>query len=316
MSKSVAYLSNIARRLRESLYQRLHHIQAGFYDTADTGDLVQRCSSDVETMRVFRPRRPILGIYLAGTVDSVGADVDGFAPGDAVYGSVGLRRGAYGEYAVAPATAPLAPKPSTMTFAEAAAVPLGALNALHFMREVDVRPGERVLVVGAGGVIGAYAVQIARMLGAEVTGVDAAHKETFVRSMGAARFVDYRRRDVTELDDRFDVVFDMVPRHRLGPMLDLLEPGGRYAHGNPRLSTLMRARYTSRRTGTSVIVKMAPETRAALRELAEMIDDGRIAPIVDRVLPMDEVREAHRLVESEERVGAIVLAIGPRANER
>lgn len=265
---------------------------------------------------VFRPRRPILGMYFAGAIESDGAEVDGFAVGDAVFGSTGLGRGAYGEFVALPATAAIAPKPSTMTFAEAAAVPLGATNALHFLRLAEVRPGERVLVNGAGGVIGGYGVQTAAMMGADVTGVDAGHKEAFVRSSGASRFVDYQVDDITALGERFDVILDMVPRHRLGPMLDLLQPGGRYAHGNPRLSTLLRARFTSRRSGKRVIVTMAAETPAVFAELAELVDAGEIGPIVDRVLPIDEAAEAHRLVDSEERLGAIVLAVGERANQR
>ena len=265
---------------------------------------------------VFRPRRPILGMYCSGVVETLGDGVEGFAVGDAVFGSTGLRRGAYAELVTVPAKAPIAHKPTTMTFAEAAAVPLGAINALHFLREADVQPGERVLVNGAGGVIGGYGVQIAQMLGAEVTGVDAGHKEAFVRSMGAGDFVDYRAHDITRLGRRFDVIFDMVPRRRLRPMLDLLEPGGRYAHGNPRLSTLVRASLTSRRSGKRIIVKTAPETRAVLRELAELVDAGELRSIVDRVLPMEEAVEAHRLVDTEQRTGAIVLAVGERANAR
>ena len=265
---------------------------------------------------LVRPRRPVLGMYFAGTVEAVGDRVRDVAPGDDVYGSTGMRRGAYGQYVVVGAKAAIAAKPSTMSFAEAAAVPLGALNARHFLRAADVGPGERVLVNGAGGAIGAFGVQIAATMGGVVTGVDAAHKEAFVRSMGAAEFVDYRTRTAVDLDDRFDVIFDMVPSSPVSAMLDLLAPRGRYAHGNPRLTTLLRAPIVNRRGDRRMIVRFAPETRADLRELATWIDAGDVRPIVDRVLPMDDAAEAHRLVDTEERVGAIVLAIGDRADER
>lgn len=265
---------------------------------------------------VRRPRKKVLGLYFAGVIDEVGADVDGFAPGQAVYGSPGLRRGAYAEFAAVSGRAAIAPKPRSATFAEAAAVPLGAINALHFVRELGVGPGERVLVNGAGGVIGAYAVQLAAAAGATVTGVDAAHKEAFVRSMGATDFVDYRERDVTTLDTRFDAIVDMVAGSRTRGMLDLLDTGGRYAHGNPRLSVLARARFAPRSDRDRMTVRTASENRSVLGELADMIDAGEIRPIVDRVLPMDEVSEAHRLVETEERIGAIVLAVSDRAGER
>lgn len=265
---------------------------------------------------VFRPRRTVLGMYFAGVVESVGDRVDGYSPGDAVFGSTGMRCGAYAEYAVVSARAPIAKKPTSMTFAEAAAVPLGAINALHFMRLADVRDGERVLVNGAGGVIGAYGVQVARSMGAAVTGVDAAHKEAFVRSMGATEFHDYRVHDVTELGERFDVVFDMVPSTNVSGMLRLLAPGGRYVNGNPRLLTMLRAPLASRRSDRRLLVRFADESPAILRELATMIDRGELGSIVDRVLPLEEVVEAHRLVETEQRTGAIVLAVGDLAGDR
>ena len=264
---------------------------------------------------VRRPRRSILGLYFSGIVEEVGPDVVGFAPGDSVFGSPGMRRGAYGEFVAVPAKAAIAAKPTTMTHAEAAAVPLGGLNALHFLRRAEVQPGDTVLINGAGGVIGAYGVQIATSMGATVTGVDASHKEAFVRSMGASEFIDYQTTDITTVSERFDVIFDMVPGTRVAAMTRLLKPGGRYANGNPRLSTLLRAPLARFKDHT-MIVAFADETRTALRELAQMIDAGDLGPIVDRVLPMEEASDAHRLVDTEERIGAVVLAIGPQANER
>lgn len=262
---------------------------------------------------VRRPRRSVLGIYFSGVVEAVGPDVTDVAVGDEVYGATGLRLGAYGEFVVLPARAAIAAKPASMTFAEAAAVPLGAINALHFLRRAKVEPGDSVLINGAGGVIGAYGVQVARMMGGEVTGVDATHKENFVRSMGATDFVDYQTTDVTSLDNRYDVIFDMVPSTPVSQMLSLLKPGGRYAHGNPRLTTLIRAGL-SRFTDERIQISNAQENRAVLKELAAMIDAGELSSIVDRVLPMKQASEAHRLVDTEQRVGAIVLAIGPDAN--
>ncbi len=264
---------------------------------------------------VRRPRRGLLGIYFAGVVEAVGPDVRGFEAGDEVYGSAGLRLGAYAEYLVLPAKAVIAAKPSSMTFAEAAAVPLGALNALHFLRRAEVKPGDQVLINGAGGVIGAYGVQVAQMMGGEVTGVDAAHKESFVRSMGASAFLDYQTTDLTTLDSRYDVIFDMVPSTSVSQMLDLLKPGGRYANGNPRLKTLLRAPL-SRFTDKRIHVAFADESRAGLEELAAMIDAGELSSIVGQVLSMEQAPEAHRLVDTEQRVGAIVLAIGPDATEQ
>lgn len=257
---------------------------------------------------IRRPRRHILGGYFAGEVVSVGERVTRFAAGDPVYGGSGLRLGGYGEYVVVPEDAAIAPKPRTMTFAEAAAVPLGGLNALHFMRRAGVEPGERVLINGAGGSIGAHAVQIARSMGAHVTAVDHAIKEEFVRGLGAGDFIDYTTVDVTTTGRRFDVVLDMVAGSPHGRLIGMLEPGGRYLNGNPRLSVLSRGL-----TDRSVIVTFAPESREDLADLTAMIEAGSVRPIVDRVYPMAETAEAHRRVETEQRIGAIVIAIGDPA---
>ncbi|GGN91741.1 alcohol dehydrogenase [Actinoplanes lobatus] len=254
---------------------------------------------------IRRPRRHILGGYFAGEVVSVGGRVTRFAAGDPVYGSAGLGLGGYGEYVVVPESAAIVPKPRNMTFAEAAAVPLGGLNALHFMRRAGIAPGERVLINGAGGSIGLHAVQIARSMGAHVTAVDHAIKEELLRRLGADDFVDYTSVDVTSTGRRFDVVFDMVAGSSHRRLLGMLDPGGRYLSGNPRLSVLLRG-LTSR----SVIVTFAPESREDLADLAEMIEAGAVRPIVDRVYPMAEAAEAHRRVETEQRLGAIVIAIG------
>ncbi|MEV6300642.1 NAD(P)-dependent alcohol dehydrogenase [Actinoplanes sp. NPDC051861] len=258
---------------------------------------------------VIRPRRPILGMYFAGEVVSVGGRVTRFAPGDQVFGCTGLRLGAYGEYMVLPESAAIGPKPRNMTFAEAAAVPLGGLNALHFMRRAGVKPGEQVLINGAGGSIGAHAVQIARSMGARVTAVDHGIKEELVRRLGADDFVDYTTGDVTTTNRKFDVIFDMVAGSPYRRLIGMLQPGGRYLHGNPRLSVLLRSVPTTRFTDKTVVVAFAPETREDLATLARMAEAGEIRSIVDRVYPMSEVADAHRRVETEQRLGAVVITV-------
>jgi NADPH:quinone reductase-like Zn-dependent oxidoreductase len=194
-------------------------------------------------------------------VVSVGGRVTCFAPGDQVYGSAGLRLGAYGEYVVLPERATIAPKPRNMTFAEAAAVPLGGLNALHFMRRASIKPGEQVLINGAGGSIGAHAIQLAHSMGAQVTAVDHGIKEDLVRGLGAERLHRLHHRRCH--DHR-----PQVRRHlRHGPgspyrrLIGMLQPGGRYLNGNPRLSVLVRSVLTTRLTDKTVTVAFAPETK-------------------------------------------------------
>jgi len=258
---------------------------------------------------VFRPRRKILGMYFSGEVVGLGAGVSRFAIGDEIFGATGLRLGAYGEYVAVPESNTLCAKPANMTFAEAAAVPLGGLNALHFLRLADIRPGESVLINGAGGSIGLHGVQIAEAMGAEVTAVDKPIKEELVRRMGAVRFIDYTSEDFAAADARYDVIFDMVPSSSFGDCMRALKPNGRYVTGNPRLSVMLRCLWTSRFTSRTASFTFAKESIEELEALKDMIEAGKVTSIVDEVLSMDRAPEAHRRVEDETRLGAIVLAI-------
>jgi NADPH:quinone reductase-like Zn-dependent oxidoreductase len=259
---------------------------------------------------VTRPRRQILGSYFAGVVESVGSNVTDFAPGTEVFGSAGLNLGAYAEYVALPARRTIVPKPANMTFAEAAAVPLGGLNALHFMRLADIRPGDRVLINGAGGSIGAHAVQIAKSMRAEVTAVDSTIKKDMLLRIGADHFIDYTQGRFTDDGRSYDVIFDMVPRGSYSACIRALNPGGRYLSGNPRMSVMLRSVFTSRFTDKTARVAFARETREELLDLKAMIEAGTIGPILDRVYPMEQAAEAHRRVETEQRLGAVVIAMG------
>lgn len=259
---------------------------------------------------VFKPRRHILGGYFSGEIAAIGKGVTGFRVGEPVFGGAGLRFGAYGEYLALPAGYPIAAKPANMDFAQAAAVPLGGFNALHFMRLARIRSGDTVLVHGAGGSIGTHAIQIAKSMGAQVTAVDSGIKEQMLRRIGADQFIDYTRQRFTELGRRYDVILDMVAGSDYGACIRTLTSGGRYLSCNPRLSVMFRAMLTTRFTGRTASFAFAPETKAALHELREMVEDGRIRSIVDKVYPMAQAADAHRRVEAEQRLGAVVLAIG------
>ena len=258
---------------------------------------------------VRKPRRRILGGYFSGIVVSLGKNVTVFSVGDEVFGATGLQMGAYGEYVALPANLTIVPKPNNMSFAEAAAVPLGGLNALHFMRLANIRPEDRVLINGAGGSIGAHAVQIAKSMGAHVTAVDSDIKERFVRSMGADEFIDYAKEGFSARGETYDVVFDMVPGSSYAACIRTLGPNGRYLSGNPRVSVMIRSIFTTRFSDKTASFAFARETKEELLALKEMIEDGRIKSIVDRVYPMEDAAAAHRLVEAEQRLGAIVLTI-------
>jgi NADPH:quinone reductase-like Zn-dependent oxidoreductase len=260
---------------------------------------------------VRKPRRQILGGYFSGQIESVGKDVADFAAGEEVFGCAQLRLGAYGEYLALPASYAVVAKPGNMSFAEAAAVPLGGLNALHFMRRAKIQVGEKVLINGAGGSIGAHGVQIAKAMGAEVTAVDSTIKEDFLRRIGADHFIDYTKDDFAANGQTYDIVFDMVPGSSYTNCINVLNSEGRYLSGNPRLSVMIRSLLTTAFTDKTASFAFARESKEELVALKEMIESGNIGSIVDRIFPMEQAAVAHRRVETEQRLGAVVIALHP-----
>jgi NADPH:quinone reductase-like Zn-dependent oxidoreductase len=264
---------------------------------------------------VRKPRRPILGGYFSGQVETLGKNVTEFVNGDQVFGAAGLKLGAYGEYISLPANYAIVAMPSNMSFADAAAVPLGGLNALHFMRLARIQARDQVLINGAGGSIGAHAVQIAKSMGAEVTAVDSSIKEDLLRRMGADHFVDYTEENFAAMGRAYNVIFDMVAGNSYSASIRALKPGGRYLTANPRLSVMLRSVITNRFSDKTAMFAFAQEAKEDLLALRQMIEDGKIKSIVDRVYPMEQAAHAHSRVETEQRLGAVVIAIGDRIDD-
>lgn len=256
-----------------------------------------------------KPKRQILGGYFSGEVADLGKDVTEFSLGDPVFGAAGLKLGAYGEYVALPSNYTIVAKPDTMSHADAAAVPLGGLNALHFMRLAKIQEGEKVLINGAGGSIGTHGIQIAKAMGAEVTAVDSTIKEDLVRRMGADHFIDYTKEKFATMGRTYDVIFDMVAGSSYAANTKALNPNGHYLTANPRLSVMLRSVFTSRFSDKTVRFAFAQESREELLTLRQMVEDGKIRSIVDRVYPMEQAADAHRRVETEQRLGAVVIAM-------
>ena len=256
-----------------------------------------------------KPKKPILGGYFSGEVASVGSKVSGLKIGDPVFGAAKLRLGAHAEYICLPAGYTIVSKPQTIGFEEAAAVPLGALNAIHFLRRATIQKGEAVLVNGAGGSIGVYGIQIAKAWGAEVTAVDAPHKENLLRRMGADHFLDHTKEDFARCGRRWDVIFNMVARRSFTDCMHALNPKGRYLMANPKLSDMLRSWMLRLHTDKKAIFAFAGETREELTAIREMIETGRLKPVVDRIYPFDQAAQAHRRVQTENRLGGVVVSI-------
>jgi NADPH:quinone reductase-like Zn-dependent oxidoreductase len=258
---------------------------------------------------VFKPRQKILGIELAGEVESVGRGVTRFKRGDQVFAYTGLRFGAYAEYTCLPEDGVLAMKPTNMSYDEAAAVPLGGLNALKFLREARIQRGQSVLINGACGTIGTFAVQLAKSFGAEVTAVDSSEKLDVLLSIGADHVIDYTKEDFTKGGAAYDVVFDVVAKSSFSGSLRALKEGGCYLMTNPRLSQIIRGRWTSRAGFKRVVSRVPPETADDLVFLKGLIEAGTLKSVIDRRFPLEKIAEAHAYVEGGHKKGNVVVTI-------
>ncbi len=262
---------------------------------------------------VVRPRVRILGQEFAGEVEALGEGATSFAPGDRVYGTTGIGLGAYAEYVLAGgrrAGSVVAPMPAAMGYAEAAAVPYGAMEALRFLRKAGVGAGQRVLVIGAGGSFGTFAVQLARRAGAEVVAVDSGGKLEILRELGADQVIDYTAGDYLDGAGDFDIVFDVVGRAPYGRVAGVLRPGGRYVVANPHTAQLIRGLWASLTRDKKMIFSSGPVRDEHLRAVTGLIKSGALRPVIDRRYPLEQMAEAHRYAETEQKLGNIVIVIG------
>jgi len=238
------------------------------------------------------PRQPVLGMVLSGEVDSVGPDARSFEVGQRVFGFNRHRFGTYAQYVCWPEDGLLATRPANLTDEEAAATPYGGLLALHFLRKAGVRAGQRVLVYGASGAVGTSAVQLARHLGAQVTGVCSAANVELVASLGATTVIDYTREDFTDSAERYDLIFDAVGKRKSAASLrrcrQVLAPGGACVSvddGTPKL------------------------LREDLVLLGELATTGEIRPVIDRTYALDDIVDAHRYVDNGHKRGNVVITV-------
>jgi NADPH:quinone reductase-like Zn-dependent oxidoreductase len=258
-----------------------------------------------------RPKQPILGMELAGDIEAVGKTVTRFQKGDQVWGTLRERSGAYAEYICLPENARLVKKPVDITFDEAASVPFGGTSALYFVRDVaKLQPGQKLLIIGASGGTGVYAIQLAKYYGAEVTGVCSTASLGLVRSLGADKAVDYTKQDFTQNGETYDVILDMVPgesafaRYRVS-----LKPNGIYLAGAGGLKAFAQMAWTSLIGGKKVIAGMAPDRREDLVFLNQLLEAGKIKPVIDRRYPLEQTPEAHRYVDTGHKRGSVVIII-------
>ena len=259
---------------------------------------------------LIRPTRPIPGDVLAGEIEAVGKDVNSFGKADRVFAACSSSQGGHAEYICLPQDGPLARKPANMSYEEAAAVPFGGLEALHSLGKIDIQRGEKVLIVGAGGSIGTWTVQLAKHYGAEVTGVDHTEKLDMLRSIGADHVIDYTREDFTKNGRTYDVIFDTIGKSPFSGSLRSLNENGTYLNANPGVFGGIRWRWASNRSSKKVIPWTAGYTTDNLLALKELIEAGKIKPVIDRRYPLEQTAEAHRYVDEGHKKGNVVITVG------
>lgn len=255
------------------------------------------------------PRKPILGSELAGVVEATGKTVTRFKVGDEVFAFPGSKMGGHAEYRAMPEDGNVALKPANLSFGEAAALSFGGSTALDFFRRGKLASGETVLVNGASGAVGSACVQIAKHLGARVTGVTSAANADLVRSIGADRVVDYRTQDFTATGDKYDIIVDTVGNAPYGRSRNALKEDGRLLAVLNSFGELVSAPWINMRSRQRVVVGPAAERAEDMAVLAELAAAGRYKPVIDAVIPFDQIVEAHRRVESGRKRGSVVVSM-------
>ena len=287
------------------------------YATSVTSGDVRMRKADPWIVRLMlgliRPKKPVLGVVLAGEIEAVGKDVTLFKEGDSVYGMTIKHFGAYAEYKCLPEDGVLALKPVGLTYKEAAAMPFGDTTALHFLKKVKIKAGQKILIYGASGAVGTSAVQLSKYFGAEVTGICSTANAAMVKSLGAHNIIDYTKEDFSKNGELYDIIFDAVGKSPFSGSIKSLKKKGYYLRVvHMALPPVIRGLWISFTSGKKVIGGVANVKAENLVFLNSLIEAGQLKPVIDKTYPLEEIVEAHKYVEQGHKKGNVVIVLNDK----
>ena len=278
----------------------------------NSGDLRLR-RADPWAVRLFfgltKPKRPVLGGVFSGEIEALGKNVTRFKTGDHVFGSTGMRFGAYAAYKCLPEDGTISIKPHNITHEEAATIPFGGPTALHFLKKANIRDGQKMLIYGASGAVGTAAVQLAKYFGAVVTGVCSTANMEMVKSIGADKVIDYTKEDFTANGETYDVIFETVNKLSFSNSSKSLKNEGTLILGASGLSQMLRGVWVSMTTKKRVLSGPITEKAEAVIFLKDLVEKGSFKPVVDRIYPLEQMVEAHRYAELGHKKGNVAITL-------
>lgn len=256
-----------------------------------------------------RPRKAVLGGVVAGEIESIGKKVTNYKPGDQVFGSTGMNFGAHAEYVAVREDAVLAPMPGNMNYEEAAAIPFAATASMHFLRIANIKQGQKILIYGASGALGTFAVQLAKNAGAEITAVCSTSNVALMRSLGADHVLDYTKEDFTRNGKKYDVIFDTIGKSSFRKALKSLNKNGYLLLASAGLGTMLRGAISSMFISKKIASGVIKETVEDMNFFKNEIEKGSLKAVIDRTFPLEQIAEAHAYVDTGHKKGNVVISI-------
>ncbi|MFX1277773.1 MAG: NAD(P)-dependent alcohol dehydrogenase [Promethearchaeota archaeon] len=254
----------------------------------------------------------ILGQELAGEIESVGSEVKLFKKGDPVFGTTSFHFGSYAEYLCLRESEILLIKPNNMTYEEATTIPVGGLEAVHYLREANIQEGNTMLLIGASGSIGTIGIQLAKYYGAHVTAIGNPKSLEMMKSLGADKVIDYTKEDFTQNSETYDIIFDIIGKISFSSGLQSLKKNGIYLLANPKMTLLNHQKREAKKKGITLISRNMDNTKERTEQLEflkELIEAGKVISVIDRRYPLDQMVEAHKYVETGQKTGNVVINV-------